>query len=1151
MRQTRLQRALMTAAAVVGLVVASASAGTAAPGHGHQHGKATHGHHAGAAAHRKHHQKAAKGAKRHHKKHHRKHHHKPTKPVAPTPPKPPVQTGAVTLYVAPQAAAGGNGTAAHPYATLDAARIAARSFPSRDVNVLLENGTYQLTHTFSLGAADSGSAQHQITYEAAPGAHPVVSGGQQVTGWTLSDPANGIYKAHVGDVDFRELWVDGQLETRARTEGEGMSGWTKTATGYTTTDTALASYKNLQDVEVVSRWGWMEYRCRIDSVTPGSSGTDTVTMVQPCWHNANLHEGQEIQTPSWIENAYELLDQPGEWYLDRSTGDVYYKPQPGQSLATAAVTVPAVQTLVSLDGTTTAPVSDVTFRGITFSYSNWTAPSSDDGMVEGQAGFRIVGDDNPTFDSTRLTWQKTPGAVSVSHGHDVTFTGDTFTHLGSVGLDLGTGSQGSQVVGNTFTDVAATGIQVGGTDVVDHHPTDTRDVTSHNEIGNNVVTDVADVYNGSVGILAGYTAYTTIEHNLVSDLPYSGISVGWGWGLTDQGGDSNYPGNSGVPVYTTPTTSTHTIVRDNVVHDIMKHQADGGAIYTLSASPDSEVSGNYIYDIPSLAYGAIYHDEGSRYFHTTQNAYCNVDSQFVLLNHGLDDVVDRNFTTNSQFSAQFNSERTSVVDNVPVGACDQLPASIVDNAGLQPAYQHLAPGTPATDTTAPTAPGTPVAAPSVFPGVVDLSWPAATDGTGVTGYSVFADGKLVGASAGTSTRITGLTPGATVRLTVTARDEAGNESAASQPVTVVVSSLTDLALNQPVTASSDSEDNIPSHAVDGDLSTRWAQGLGYPDPSWLQVDLGARYDLSGIVTTFEKGSGYKYEIEASDDGLTWHPVIDHTAANTTTSANYDVPSQTVEGRYVRVTITGSSGNGGSIWELAVYGTKAAPPADTQAPSVPGAPTATVLVPTVLDLSWPASTDDTAVTGYAVYDGDTQVALTADTHVQLENLTAGSTHHYSVVALDASGNASAPSPVTDVTLPDGADLALDQPVTVSSYSDPNVAKNAVDGDLTTRWAQGLGLPDPSWIDVDLGSVKTIGSVATTFELPSGYEYKIEYSTDDQSWSTFQDHTADRTTAQTNYAVADQPVQARYVRLTVTNSNWNGGSIYELQVYGAAS
>jgi hypothetical protein len=956
---------------------------------------------------------------------------------------------ALTVYVSPTGQDTGTGTAANPLRTLQAARDHVRTVSQNtqgDIHVDLLSGTYPLTSTFALTAQDSGTNGHRIVYEAAPGAHPVVSGGSQVTGWTLADPATGAYKAHVGSIDTRQLYVNGELETRAR-GGKNPAGFTKTSTGYTITDTSMDNWKNQSGLEVVSAWGWKLMRCPVQSI----SG-NTMTMQQPCWHNANLQQGQEIQNPTWLENAKELMDTPGEWYLDKSVGDLYYIPKPGQNMATATVTVPGVQDLVDLNGTVSSPVSNVSFQGITFSYSTWLAPSSSDGLIEGQAGFRMVGSNNPTFDSTRLNWVKTPGAVNVSYGHGIGFEGNTFTHLGAVGLNLNTGTQGTDITGNVFKEIAATGIQVGGTDVIDSHPSDTRDITKDNTVANNVVTNVADQYNGSVGILAGYTDHTVITHNKVYNLPYSGISVGWGWGLTDAGGDTNYPGNSGVPIWTTPTTSKNNVVSDNTISDIMKSQADGGAIYTLSANPGGVVSGNYISNVPSPAYGAIYQDEGSRYWQTTQNVFCDVAYQWLLLNHGMDITADDNFTTQPAYSAQFNSTNDAITGNTTVGGCTQLPASIVNNAGLQPAYQYLDPGTPVTDHSAPTAPGQPVAT-AHFPTAADLSWPAATDDTGVTGYAVYRNGTPVSASGGTSVRVAGLTAGTTYTFTVTARDAAGNESAPSKPVTVTTPSSTDLAVGKPVTVSSYSDPNTPGLAVDGDLTTRWAQGLGLPDPSWIQVDLGAQYDVSGVITTFEKSSGYKYRMEVSPDAAHWTTLDDHTGAATTEQTAYSPAATKIYGRYVRLTVTGSNYNGGSIYELQVYGT-ALPP----------------------------------------------------------------------------------------------DLALGKPVTVSSYSSPNTPGLAVDGDLNTRWAQGLGLPDPSWIQVDLGAVTPVSSVVTTFEKPSGYTYLLQYSSDGTNWSVLDDHTANPTSAAANYSTVSSPVSARFLRLTVTGSSYNGGSVYELQAYG---
>ncbi|MFC8078471.1 discoidin domain-containing protein [Streptomyces sp. NPDC057307] len=1049
------------------------------------------------------------------------------------------------VYVSPTGKDAGSGTAAHPFKTLEHARDYVRGAKKKvrgEVRVRLMSGTYQLSRTFSLTSGDSGSAGQRISYEAAPGARPVISGGKQIKGWTPADASGQIYKARIGDLDTRQLYVNGEPQTRAR-GAKNPSGFSKTSTGYTFTDSAISAYKQPKDLEVVSSWGWKLQRCGVESI----SGT-TMTMEQPCWTNANLQQGQEIQTPTWLENARELLDTPGEWYVDRSRGEVYYMPKAGQNLSTATVTVPVVQDLVDLNGTRAKPVTDVSFEGITFSYSTWLAPSSSDGLIEGQAGFRMVGEGNPNFNSTRLNWKKTPGAVNVSYGHDIGFEGNTFTHLGAVGLNLNTGTQGTDITGNVFRQIAATGIQIGGVEVIDAHPDDPRDITKDSMVDNNVVTKVADQYNGSLGILAGYTDHTVITHNKVYDLPYSGISVGWGWGLTDAGGDSNYPDdNLGVPVWDTPTTSRDNLVTDNEISDIMKSQADGGAIYTLSANPGGTVSGNYIRGVPTHAYGAVYHDEGSRHWKNTGNAFCDVAYQWLLLNHGMDIDATGNFTTQPAFSTQFNSTNSKVSGNTTVGACDQLPASVVNNAGLQPEYRHLDPGPAVTDREAPGAPGTPAAV-TDFPTVADLDWPSSTDNKGVTGYSVYRDGKLVSASGTTSVRLSGLTAGTTYSFRVTARDAAGNESPKSRAIEVTMPAGADLALKKPVTASSDSDGNIPAKAVDGDLATRWAQGRGLPDPSWIQVDLGARYDVSGAITTFEKSSGYKYRVEVSPDEVTWRTLADRTSANTTEMTDYARAAEPVTGRFVRLTVTGTSGNGGSVFDFQVYGSPAAPGSDSTAPSAPARLDVHALLPGVVRLDWPAATDDTGVTGYVVHQDGERIAVTGATTLRVSGLTPEKEYSFTVVARDAALNASEPSAAAVVTTPADKDLALRKPVTASSDSEENFPEKAVDGDLSTRWAQGLGLPDPSWIQVDLGESTEVSSVVTTFEKSGGYRYRLESSTDGTTWSMFDDHTSENTVEAANYSFTREPVTARHLRLTITGSSGNGGSVYGLQVYG---
>ncbi|WP_406841586.1 discoidin domain-containing protein (plasmid) [Streptomyces sp. AHU1] len=1057
----------------------------------------------------------------------------------------PEQPTALTIYVSPRGLDTAAGTVEHPFKTLEHARDYVREMhtdTSGDIRVRLMSGTYRLSRTFTLNAEDSGHDDSKIVYEAAPGTHPVISGGKQVTGWEAADSEGHVYKARVGDVDTRQLYVDGALQTRARSS-KNPTGFSKTSTGYTFTDSSLAAYKHPSDLEVVSSWGWKLMRCPVQAIND-----DTMTMQQPCWHNANLQQGQEIQTPTWLENARELLDTPGEWYLDKSEGEIYYWPKADQDLSTATVTIPLVQNLVDLNGTRSVPVSGVTFRGITFAYSTWLAPSSADGLVEGQAGFRMIGD-NPDFDSTRLKWQKTPGAVNVSYGDHIAFENNTFTHLGAVGLNLNTGSQNTRITGNLFHEIAATGIQIGGVTASDAHPDDPRDLTRNTTVDNNAVTQAADQYNGSVGILAGYTDHTVISHNKVHDLPYSGISVGWGWGLTDQGGNTSYPGNAGVPVWNTPTISRDNKVTHNEIYDIMQSQSDGGAIYTLSANPGGLVADNYIHDIPAPAYGAVYHDEGSRYWTNTNNAFCGVAYQWLLMNHALDTHATGNFTTQPAYTAQGNSTNSTATSNTTVGACDQLPASIVADAGLQPGYRHLDPGPSVSDHRAPGRPGTPTAT-TDFPTVADLNWPAATDDTGVTGYAVYSDSELISATGKTSVRIASLTAGKTYTFRITARDAAANESQLSYPVTITMPTRADLALNKPTVASSTySSDHTAAKAVDGDLSTRWAQGSGLPDPSWIQVDLGSLYDIDGAITAFEKSNGYKYRIDVSADEVHWKTLADRTNTDTTAMFDYVHAVAPVTGRWVRLTVTGSSGNGGSIYDLQVYGT-AHEVTDHAAPMSPGKPVITPLMPTAVDLTWPAATDDTAVTSYVVYQDGKRIGVTDNTTLRVVDLSAQTQYAFTVVARDGSLNASEPSEAAVVTTPSAdQDLALHKQVTASSqYSDDYAPDKAVDGDPSTRWAQGSGLPDPSWIQVDLSKEASITGVVTTFEKSGGYKYRLEYSADGQSWSVLDDHTDLTTMTQTSSSVAEHAVTARYLRLTITDSNWNGGSIYALRAYG---
>ncbi|HEY0805770.1 MAG TPA: hypothetical protein VGD84_11920, partial [Pseudonocardiaceae bacterium] len=246
-----------------------------------------------------------------------------------------------------------------------------------DVNVDLFGGTYRLTSPLQLGVQDSGSPGHRVVYQAVPGQTPILSGAQQVTGFTKIDATKNIYRASVPvGVTSRELFVNGVRAERARS-ANNPSGFNTTNTGFTTSDPSYTSWTNAPGVEVVDNVAWKQMRCPLASITPSASGGSDLTVDPACWTNNH----SSVPNPSfpfngaglpalsgitWIENSYQLLGTPGQFYLDSAAGQLFYVPRPGEDLATADVELPVASELLDLAGTPghLAPLNDTDWRTV-------------------------------------------------------------------------------------------------------------------------------------------------------------------------------------------------------------------------------------------------------------------------------------------------------------------------------------------------------------------------------------------------------------------------------------------------------------------------------------------------------------------------------------------------------------------------------------------------------------------------------------------------------------------------------------------------------------------------------------------------------------------------------------------------------------------
>ncbi|MDQ1288256.1 MAG: hypothetical protein QG622_1821 [Actinomycetota bacterium] len=622
---------------------------------------------------------------------------------------------ATTIYVSTS----GSGTSCSASApcSLATAQTTVRSLADGgqgDISVQLADGVYRLQAPLRLTSADSGTGGHRVIWQAAPAAHPVLSGARQVTGWSRVDAKLNIWQASVGTgVDTRQLYVDGLPATRARTE-VNRSDFTATASGLKINNGALGYLNNVANagrVEVETVNSWTDRYATVKSL----SG-NFLTMRQPGWNNN--HFGYDTFTkpfragPMYLENAYEFLDSPGEWYLNPGTGVLSYIPRSGQDLAAADVELPLLESLVNIGGTYDAPAQDISFSGITFSGTSWLRPSGDEGFADQQTGAYLEGDwPWPTFGSctsgcaqfeaTRPRWSQMPAAVQVSAASGITFAGDRFVNLGQNALGIGNdanahasgvglGTSAVTVSDSLFMWDAAGAIVAGGVRADAHHPSDPRMINRGLTISRNTVHDIGNDYRGITSFLPTYVTDAVISHNEVYNMPYSGIAAGYGWGANDAGGSNEYA-DRGLynyqPRYSTATTATNNQITGNYVHDIMQQMNDGGCVYALSANPNAVISGNYC--LRTNNYFGLYFDEGSRYFTATGNVFSAIGTWSTANSNGRNTTgnltVTNNWTTNGTTWIGNGDRGNTVSGNVTVsnGNWPAAARSVMASAGTQ------------------------------------------------------------------------------------------------------------------------------------------------------------------------------------------------------------------------------------------------------------------------------------------------------------------------------------------------------------------------------------------------------------------------------------------------------------------------------------
>jgi hypothetical protein len=480
-----------------------------------------------------------------------------------------------------------------------------------------------------------------------------------------------------------------------------------------------AAWKNPERMEMVytggnSIWSetgvglgsWTEPRCPVASIAGNA-----ITMAEPCWTNstqrvmlpsgartANLVGPKSVgKMPTYVENAYELLGTPGQFYMDRAAGKIYYVPRDGEDLTKADVELPVVETLVRLNGTAAEPVHNIVFSGVQFSYAAWSGPNGPDGFSEIQAGYQVTGREGASKQGICTlvpggacpfgAWTKEPANVSLKYAHAVRFMRDAFVHLGAAGLDLGDGAQKNVVEGSVFTDISGNGVELAN---VDQPLAPDAEFAADNRIANNLFESVGAEFRGGIGIVVGYAKRTMVTHNQLDHTPYAAISMGWG-GWPDKiqlAGQANH--------------SEHNVVSNNLIRNFMLVLSDGGGIYTQGRTGETladgeRVAGNVVYDQYSSGHG-IYTDNGSSMitvdgnvmFHTNHDNWGSRHRDWYD-GHGGKNYDPLMISNNywQQGDADSSKENVTEQGNHLINALAQVPAEVLNDAGLQKPFAGI------------------------------------------------------------------------------------------------------------------------------------------------------------------------------------------------------------------------------------------------------------------------------------------------------------------------------------------------------------------------------------------------------------------------------------------------------------------------------
>lgn len=525
------------------------------------------------------------------------------------------------IYVDAQKGKDSNdGTENAPLASVEKARDMAKTYSPQmknDIAIRIRGEQY-LEETFKLDETNSGKNGYKIIYTSWGEDKATLTMAKKYTGFKLHDKEKNIWKVYVGKGTYsRQAYFNDVPGIRSRSVGYLKNVDYIYKSHYVCDNKELLYFEHPEELEFVFHNLWLQHRYLLKSVSleKGRVRLDMNDYFVSNHSNLYVYQGdanEKRQTPSYIENAYELLDQKGEWYLDKRDGYMYYIPRTGENIKTLELKLPIGETLMEVKGSSyDAPVTHLAF-------SNLVMEGTTNFEVERVGGFHNL--QNNTYRTGSKEGTCAPGSIEFDAARYIDVIDCDIRHIGSIGAALmfWRGCKNVNIEGNEIYQVSGIGLMVdaqaenfdkGGYSPQERDP---KEYCEYFDINNNYVHDIGLHYTGAAGVAFGHPRHLKFSHNELANLPYSGMHVGWGWGGLASTGSVMYDVE----------------ISNNYIHDMMKERvSDGAAIYTLGASSlecektntekNNKIIGNYLSNGWQCDY--VYPDEGSTSWYVKGN----------------------------------------------------------------------------------------------------------------------------------------------------------------------------------------------------------------------------------------------------------------------------------------------------------------------------------------------------------------------------------------------------------------------------------------------------------------------------------------------------------------------------------------------------